>query len=196
MAQCYPRIVNPYMPQGQVNLTNAPTPLYAPGEVGCAFNDQNAGGSYLRVLVDSGATSSTPVGAVAAGQVAFWKNQSQGLVTNDQRMCDVGAAGAANRVAGIFQLAVTVAPGVNGSDGNPLQYATDLIIQKLGASVLCSTTPTAGALATANTSSTTANCISTAVGTAAPTQFVGTWTSATAVSGSLYPCNVNIGFID
>lgn len=196
MAQVFPRIPNPFMPQGTPDKTNAPTPVYDPGEVGCSFNDQNIGGAYLRVLLDSGATSATPTGAVAQGQLAFWKNQSQSLVTNDQRMCDVGPAGAANRVAGIFQLAVTAAPGVNGTNGQPLQYMCDLIIQRGSAPVLCSSTPVAGQTASANTSAGTANAIATAVGTASPTQQIGVWASATAISGSLFPCDVNIGFVD
>ena len=51
MAQYYRRIVNPYMPQGSPTLTTAPTPLDAPGEVGCTFNDPD-GATYLRALVD------------------------------------------------------------------------------------------------------------------------------------------------
>ena len=196
MAQVYPRIANPFMYQGTPDKTNAPTPLYAPGEVGCAFNDQNIGGSFLRVLLDSGATSSTPVGAVAQGQVAFWKDQGNGIVTNDSRFCDLGATASPNRVAGVFQLAVSTTPGINGTDGNPQLYACDLIIQKRAALVLASGTPTVGGYATANTSANTANCVSSAVGTAAPTQPVGIWASATASSGSLYPCDVNIGFVD
>ena len=193
----YGRIANPYMGSwGTSPFTNAPTPVYAPGELGQAFFEQDTGQVCLRVKLDSGATSATPTGAVAAGQLAFWKNQSQSLVTNDQRMCDIGPLGAANRVAGVFQLAVTAAPGVNGTDGQPVQYMCDLTIQKVGAPVLCSSTPVAGNFATANTSAGTANAIATATGTAAPTQLLGTWASATAISGSLFPCDVNIGFID
>jgi len=55
------------------------------------------------------------VGAVAAGQLAFWKDESQALVTNDKNQCDVGPSGAVNRVAGVFQTAVTTAAGVNGT---------------------------------------------------------------------------------
>jgi len=195
MAQVYPTIANPYMPNGTAALTNAPTPAYAPGEVGCSFTDQNTGGKYLRVYVDSGANNST-VGAVAAGQLAFWKDQSNSLVTNDKNQCDVGPSGAVNRVAGVFQLAITTAPGINGTDGNPQLYYTDLILQKRAAGVLCSTTPAAGQYATANTGANTANALAIAVNTAPPTQPLGVWASATAISGSLFPCDVNIGFQD
>lgn len=199
MAQYYPRIVNPYMPNGTPDLTNAQSPAYAPGEIGCSFNDQNSGGSYLRVYLDSGATSATPVGAVAKGQLAFWKNQGSAIVTNDQRMCDVGPAGACNRVAGVFQLAVTTAPGVNGTDGNPLQYYCDLVIQKSAAGggyMLAAGSPLAGQYAVANQTSSNASANATAINTAPPTQPLGIWGSATAISGAIYPCDVNIGFVD
>jgi hypothetical protein len=203
MAQVYPRIANPYMYQGTPNLTNAPTPILAPGEIGCAFNDQNTGNAYVRVLVDSGATSATPVGAILAGQVAYWKNQTggagsgQATVTNDPRFCDLGPVAAPNRIAGIFQLSPTVSPGVTGPDGNPQLYVTDLVIQGRGVPVLCSSTPTAGEYATGNTSANTANCVATAIGTAPPTQPVGIWTGTanTGVANS-FLCDVNIGFID
>ena len=178
--QVYRRIANPYQPQGTPNLTNAPSPYYAPGELGCTFNDQNTGNEYLRVQLDSGATASTSVGAVAAGQIAYWKNATTYTVTNDKNQCDLGPTAAPNRIAGVFQLAPTVAPGVNGTDGNPLLYMTDLLIKSTGAVTLAASgTPTAGQLATGNTSANTANCVATAVGTAAPSQIVGQWVTAT-----------------
>lgn len=195
MAQVYPSIANPFMPQGTANLTNAPSPFYAPGEVGCSFTDQNTGGKYLRVVLDSGATSSTSVGAVLAGQVAYWKNQAQAIVTNDKNQCDLGPTAAPNRIAGVFAIAPTVAPGVLGSDGNPLVYMTDLYLQKANAPLAASGSITQGGFASGNTAANTANCIASAVGTAAPTQSVGTWTSATVTNG-IGTANINIGFMD
>lgn len=196
MAQVYPRIANPYQPQGTPDKTNAPSPYYASGELGCAFNDQNTGGSYLRVQLDSGATSTNAVGAVAAGQLAFWKDQSQAIVTNDKNMCDVGASGAINRVAGIFQLAVTAAPGVNGTDGNPLMYMCDLVIQKRA--YPCATTGTivAGAAFIADTTASTARGISQATVTTAPVSQVIGVCASTVVTNGLTPVDVNIGFVD
>jgi len=197
--QVYPRIANPYMPNGTPDKTNAPSPYYAPGELGCSFNDQNTGGSYLRVQVDSGCTASTPVGAILAGQVAYWKNATPGisLVTNDPRFCDLGPTAAPNRVAGIFQLAPTVSPGVTGPDGNPQLYMTDLVLQKGNTPVLCSTTPTAGEYCTANTTANNANTVASAVGTAPPTQPLGIFTGVanTGTANSFF-CDVNIAFID
>ena len=108
MPAIYPRIANPWMPNGTPNLTNSPTPLYAPGELGKAFNDQNTGLSYLRVICDSGATSATTIGVVKAGQLAFWKDRGNSIVTNDYNFNDTGTpASCVNRIAGVFQTAVT-----------------------------------------------------------------------------------------
>ncbi len=184
------------MPQGTAALTNAPTPFYAPGEIGCAFNEQLGGGSYLRVKLDSGATSSSAVGAVAAGQLAFWKDQANSIVTNDKNQCDVGPSGAVNRVAGVFQMANTAAPGVTGSDGNPVQYVCDLVIQKKAYPIQASGTLVAGAVALADTTASVSRAIApAAVNTAPVTQVLGTWTS-TVITNNLSPCNVNIGFLD
>jgi len=197
MAQVYPRITNPYMPQGTPALTNSPTPFYAPGEIGCAFNDQIGGGSYLRVKLDSGATASTGVGVVAAGQLAFWKDQAAGIVTNDKNQCDVGPSGAINRVAGIFQLAVTAAPGVNGTDGNPIQYVCDLVIQKRAYPVAATGTLVAGAAAIADTTASVSRIISQAAVTTAPvSQVLGIVASATAPASNFASVDVNIGFVD
>ena len=197
MAQVYPRIANPWMPQGTPDKTNSPTPFYAPGEIGCAFNDQSSGGSYLRVKLDSGATSATSVGAVAAGQLAFWKDQAAGIVTNDKNQCDVGPSGAINRVAGIFQLAVTATPGVNGTDGNPLQYVCDLVIQKRGYNVAATGTILAGTAMIADTTANTARAISQATVTTAPvSQVIGIAASSVLSGSNLTPVDVNIGFVD
>jgi len=194
MAQVYRKIQNPYMPQGLPTLTNAPSPAYAPGELGCTFSDENTGDTYLRVQLDSGATASTAVGAVSAGQLAYWKNVATATVTNDKQQCDLGPTAAPNRIAGVFQLAVSTTPNVNGTDGNPQLYMTDLIIRSSAPrTVAVSGTPAAGGFATGNTSANTANAVSTAAGTAAPSQIVGVWTSAT-VTNSTAQCDINVQF--
>ena len=205
MAQVYRRIANPYMPNGTPDKTNAPTPLLAPGEVGCYFNDQNTQGDYLRVLVDSGCTSATPVGIISQGQLAFWKDQSQGLVTNDSRFCDLPYTGPSNatypfinRVAGVFQLTPTVSPGVNGTDGNPQLYAVDLIVNRRQSLMAITGTPLAGQLVTADNIASSATGFGNAVSTAAPSQVLGVVSSPTVVSTvnslSLYSVDINIGF--
>ncbi len=197
MAQVYPRIANPWMPQGTPAQTNSPTPFFAPGEIGCAFNDQSSGGSYLRVKLDSGASSATTVGAVAAGQLAFWKDQAAGIVTNDKNQCDVGPSGAINRVAGIFQLAVTAAPGVNGTDGQPLQYVCDLVIQKRAFPVAATGTILQGTAFIADTTSNVARGISQSTVTTAPvSQVLGICANSTLAAGNTTLVDVNIGFVD
>lgn len=196
MAQVYRRIANPFMPNGTPNLTNSPSPFYAPGELGYTFNDQNTGHDYLRVQLDSGATASTVIGAPTAGQVAYWKNMATATVTNDKQQCDFGPTAAPNRIAGVFSIAPTTAPGVNGPDGLPSLYMTDLVIKSaFPIAVAVSGTPAAGGLATGNTSANTANCVSTAAGTAAPSEIVGIWASATVTSNTAL-CSVNIQFAE
>jgi len=192
--QVYKQISNPYMPNGTPDKTNAPSPYYAPGELGCTFTDQNTGKTYLRVQVDSGATSSTSVGAIVSGQLAYWKSFSLALVTNDPKQCDYGPSGAPNRVAGVFVQVPTVSPNVNGPDGQPQLYMTDLLIQGLG-TVQVNGTITQGGPATADTTANTARMISNTVATAPPTQLLGYFTSAT-VTNNTAQCNVNIAFLD
>lgn len=196
MAQVYPRIANPFMPNGTADQTNSPSPYYAPGELGGAFNDQNLGASCLRVQLDSGATSATTVGAVAAGQLAYWKDRANAIVTNDKNQCDVGPSGAINRVAGIFQTAVKTAPGILDSTGNPTMYMCDLVIGKLAYNIAATGTLVAGAVALCDTTANTARAIApAAVNTAPVSQVLGIWKSTVITSG-LSPCDVNIGFVD
>ncbi len=202
MAQVYKRIANPYMPQGTPDRTNAASPYYAPGELGCYFNDENTGNSYLRVRVDSGATSSTGIGhSPQAGEVAYWKSVANSIVTNDKAQCDATATGAPNRIAGVFQLDPTVTANVNGTDGQPLMYMVDLLV-KTGPQVgyvQCSGVPTAGQTASGNTSANTANTVATAAGTATPSEIVGVFTggSSTTISAhTVYPIDINVGFAD
>ena len=191
MATVYQRIANPWMPNGTPDKTNSPVnygstttggaPYEAPGEIGCAFNEQNTNRGWLRVILDSGATSATPTGAVAAGQLAFWKSRSGSIVTNDKRFADVGATGAVNRVAGIFALAVT--PG----------YLCDVQIQGLAASVASDGTGVAGNYAVADTTASTARVTVAATGTAPPSQPIGVLTAAP--SGGLVAVDVSLGVI-
>lgn len=193
--QVYRRIANPYQPNGSPNLTNAPSPFYAPGELGCAYNDQNTGGSYLRVQLDSGANALSAIGVVAAGQLAFWKDQNASIVTNDKNQCDVGPSGAINRVAGIFQLAVTAAPGQTGADGLPLMYMTDLVIRKLAYPV-ATASALAGAQATADTTASTARAVyTTGVNTAPVSQVIGVFASST-IASNLASVDVALGFAE
>jgi hypothetical protein len=202
MTQVYKRIANPYMPNGTPDKTNAASPYYAPGELGCYFNDENTGNQYLRVQVDSGATSSTGIGHTpAAGEVAYWKSVANAIVTNDKAQCDAGATAAPNRIAGVFGLAPTVTPNTVGADGAPLMYMVDLLVKTgpIPGYVECSGTPTAGQTASGNTGANTANTVATAAGTATPSEIVGVFTGGTSITvggNTLYPIDINIGFAD
>lgn len=76
--------------------------LYEAGQLGLPH--QSTDKSYQRVQLDSGATASTPIGAVAANQLAYWKDKNTYLVTNDRRFATTAYQ---NFVAGVFRLAVT-----------------------------------------------------------------------------------------
>ncbi len=132
-------------------------------------------------------------------------------MTNDCRMADVcipGAAvtGAINRVAGIFQVAGTTAPGVNGSDGQPLQYVVDLIVNGTNVNVNTkAATALVGALATVDASTTGSGSAviltaggqllyTTGVNTAPVSKVVGMFRSSTVSGGGLAPVDITIGF--
>jgi|WetSurMetagenome_2_1015567.scaffolds.fasta_scaffold06646_4 hypothetical protein len=175
--QVYQRIQNPFMPQGVANDTNAPDtatfPFYSRGEIGCAFYDPNTNRAHARVRLDSGATSATPIGAVAIGQLAFWKDRTLAIVTNDKRFCDVGPSGSVNRVAGVFTVAATAS------------NITDICIQGKGVTCVIGAA-LAGAQAICDSTADTAKVnYTTGVGTAPASQVIGTFVSATTVDVNL-----------
>lgn len=160
--------------------------LLEPGELGSVL--PWPGHQFQLVKMDSGATSATPTGIPAAGQVAFWKDRSQYLVTNDSRFADSALvpAGTAtcdprNSVAGIIE------PAVVASE----YFYTH---QKGTSSVKSSSTPNPGDTLVANTG-TAADAVSVAAGTAPTAQKIGVVTSPTASSGK-FPAILSIDFID
>ena len=204
--QVYKRIANPFMPQGTSAKTNSATPFYAPGEIGAGFYDPMVGVTCARVRLDSGATSATPVGAVAAGQLAFWKDRFNNLVTNDVRMCDINIAASGantvanawvNRVAGVFQLAVSTAAGTNDSTGNPVTYVCDIIIEGQNVNVFTkAASATAGVQTIADTTAATAQQQGVATTTTAPvSQTIGVMRSST-ITNNLCPTDVLLGFLN
>ena len=78
-----------------------------PGELGKAFDKNDR--AYQLVQLDSGATAATPVGVVAANQIAYWKDRVNYLVTNNRDAAEGGSATGAyrNNVAGLFRNAAT-----------------------------------------------------------------------------------------
>lgn len=133
--------------------------LLEPGELGAVtpFN----GDEFQLVQVDSGVTSATPTGVVAAGQVAFWKDRVNYKVTNDGRFADGGVADFRNSVAGIFTMAALAS-----------EYCYLLQISP-SYPVTCASTPATGDTVVAN-SGTAADATTVSAGTAPTSQVIGT----------------------
>lgn len=171
------RILSPYLVTGNPDTINV-TDQYAPGQLGGSFdlNDK----TYEVVQLDSGATSATPTGVVAANQVAFWKSKTNRLVTNDARVAIGGqtASGWRNQVAGIFRNAVT--PGnytciLTNGHNVPVKAATTTAA--IGDNIIANTTQTPDAIVLA-------------AGTALTVQGIGT--ARNAGSGTAVNVDVDI----
>lgn len=162
------------------------TGLLEPGELGGAL--PWSGEQFQLVKMDSGATSATATGIPAAGQIAFWKDRDNYLVTNDSRFADSASIPAnqfprdhRNSVAGVVNMAVVAGE----------QF---FVHQKGSTSVKTSSSPTPGDVLVAATG-TGADCTSTAVGTAPVSIPVGVVTSATK-TGGLIPAELTVDFVD
>lgn len=113
------RCLTPYVVTGNPDTVNVSidttgiTNFVRQGELGAQYDCQRngRGWKYQLVQLDSGATASTSIGVVAANQLAYWKDRSKYLVTNDYRASEAGDGGAtnafANFVAGVFRASVT-----------------------------------------------------------------------------------------
>ena len=95
-----------YLTTGNPDTLNDSS-LFRGGELGLCFDVNDR--AYQIVQCDSGATAATATGVVAANQVAFWKDRSVYLVTNNTPVAQGGQTTNAyrNEVAGIFRTAVT-----------------------------------------------------------------------------------------
>ena len=177
---------NPFTWHGNVEGLNG-VGLLEPGELGGVLPAQ--GHQFQLVKMDSGATSATPTGIPAAGQVAFWKDRTNYLVTNDSRFADSGSIpanqfprDARNSVAGVIE------PAVVANE----QFFVHQKGQSAG--VKTSSTPNPGDELVANTG-TNADTVSVAAGTAPTSTALAVVTSATK-TGGLVPAYLNIDFID
>jgi hypothetical protein len=161
--------------------------LMEPGELGgvLPFNSHQ----FQLVKMDSGATSATATGIPAAGQLAFWKDRANYLVTNDVRFADSALVPAGqfprdgrDSVAGVIEMAVVA--------------GEQFFVHQKGAStgVKVSTSPNPGDVFVPN-SGTNADCTTTAAGTAPAGLPVGVVTSSTK-TGSLVPGYLFVEFID
>ena len=109
MAHKYNPWVGTGNPDTYVEAPQSPVSTMFPqnqGERGEYFEYQRR--TYVRVQHDSGATSATPTGVVAANQLAFWKDKTRWVVTNDSRFSELAGANNSfrNSVAGIYRSAV------------------------------------------------------------------------------------------
>lgn len=141
---------------------------YAAGELGGSFDLNNR--TYSLVQNDSGATSATPTGAVAANQVAFWKDKAAGIVTNDKRFALNGTISnaAGNAIAGIYRVAATAGAIVCIlSRGQSIAVASD-------------SNGGGGQMAVVDITASTARVTNVAVGTAPGYQVVGIMRSTPA----------------
>lgn len=150
--------------------TSLPTPTgnRIQGELGKAHDSNDR--TYQRVRLDSGATSATSAGAVAANELAYWKDRANYLVTNDSAQALIGGAANSfrNNVAGIFRSAV------------PAGYYCDILIRGRDIAVKEAGSATAGMLLISDTSTTAAQALGVAIGNAAVVQLLGVVTTATA----------------
>lgn len=150
-----------YIPTGNPDTWSEAT-LSRPGELGKAYDYNDR--TYQRVQLDSGAVVANAVGVVAANQLAFWKDKSKYLVTNDKRQAQGGSLGTnafANSVAGIFRAAVTAG------------YYCDILIRGRNIAVSDDGSVGIGEMVSADLTANTAKALGTAVGTATPYQLIG-----------------------
>lgn len=176
---------NPLTWHGNTEGLNG-TGLLEPGEIGGVLPGQ--GDQFQLVKMDSGATASTATGIPAAGQLAFWKDRTKYLVTNDSTQADAAHIPAGtllrdhrNSVAGVIEMAVVAGEHF-------------FVHQKGPSNVKTGTSPNAGDVLVAATG-TGADAGSTAAGTAPVAQALGVVTDPTK-TGGLIPAKLDIDFID
>jgi hypothetical protein len=138
--------------------------------------------AYQRVKLDSGATAATSSGVVAANQLAYWKDKSQYIVTNDSAQA-LGGAGAANSafrnfIAGIFRSAVTA-----GNICDVLQAGQSISVKTTGS-------PATGDTLVGDTSTTAAQAATVTAGTAPTCRPIGIVRGAAVAN--VTPCDVDI----
>lgn len=161
------RVQTVYINTGNPDTINV-AELGRMGELGQCYdwNDR----AYQIVKLDSGCTAATGTGVVAANQLAFWKDRSQYLVTNNSPQALIGGVADSyrNNVAGIFRNAATAG------------YYTHILVRGRNIAVKEAGSGTTGQLLVANTSSVAADGLGIAVNTAATNECIGVITTATS----------------
>ena len=146
--------------------------LFKPGELG-SRSISAAGHQWQLVQCDSGATASTAIGAVAAGQLAYWKAlEGSYIVTNDiKQALGQGTTnnGFRNFVAGLFTTAVTAGNYCMVQQGGPSEVAVN---------IASGSTPAIGDTLVSDTTAATAQVASVNAGTAPTCLVVGVATAA------------------
>lgn len=172
-----------WLPTGNPDTTNISATDFnslggQPGSLGAEFEATPADRSYQRVQLDSGATASTSVGVVAANQIAYWKDKSQYLVTNDVAQANaanmqgvaMANSGFRNFIAGIFRSAVTA-----GRFCDILQRGRNINVKTTG-------TVNAGDYVVSDTSTSAAQGVAVTAGTAPTCRTVGVCSIAAAAN--------------
>lgn len=161
-----------WLPTGNPDTTNISSADFnslggQPGSLGIRFEASPPDRAYQRVQLDSGAVAGSLSGVVAANQVAYWKDKSKYIVTNDAPQANAVNGGAVtnsgfrNFVAGIFRSAVTA-----GSYCDILQRGRSISVKTTGA-------PAAGDFLVGDTSATAAQAATVTAGTAPTAKTIG-----------------------
>lgn len=126
------RVQTVYLITGNPDTHVDNTP-YVPGQLGEAFDYNDR--AYQVVNVDSGATAATAAGLPAANELAFWKDRSVYLVTNDRNQCDLGPTNYFNSIAGIFRKTLVAADVATNGANSPNLYGAQICILQRGRSI-------------------------------------------------------------
>ena len=156
-----------------------------PGGLGIRFEAGFPDRAYQRVQLDSGVTSATSAGVVAANQLAYWKDKSKYIVTNDVNQVNANNNqqaltnnGFRNFVAGIFRNAAT-----SGNYIDILQRGRSISVKTTGS-------PAVGDFLVSDTSTSAAQAATVTAGTAPTCKTIGVVVGP-AVS-NVTPCDVDI----
>ena len=171
--------VGPFRSVERINTAT----LYKAGELGSQIQIGTKG--YQLVQVDSGATASTGAGhAPQAGDLAFWKNRTAYLVTNDRAQCQAGPTNSRNLVAGVF---CSITEGAAGTASiTPGNYG---VVQQRGQHVgvlTSAATLSAGLYICASSSTTVPDGVNIAIGSSPVGAIVGIATAANGAVTATY----------
>lgn len=159
--------------------------LFHPGEAGIrAVLTQVGPGNkeYQLCQIDSGATSATPTGAIAKGQLMYWKSRTLFSVTNDSRFAEGNpfTSTARNLVQSVAGVLVAPTTGTGAAIAGDWVY-----LQTKGTcNVILSAQASPGFMdfAVPNNSATVPQISNSAVGTAPGDTTVGRYTSTTVTN--------------